>query len=108
MRRSSIVLPAAPVLNGLDEGGGACASLGSDIRRAFAEAVAWDEGKLKRLGRISLRRDVLSRFAAHTITERCNGCRSHRQCGLRCGGGLVAREASSPTPSRCASLHMRS
>jgi len=37
--------------------------IGLDIHRAFAEAVAWDEGKLKRLGRVSMRRDVLSRFA---------------------------------------------
>jgi transposase len=27
--------------------------IGLDIHRAFAEAVAWDEGKLKRLGRAS-------------------------------------------------------
>ena len=37
--------------------------IGLDIHRAFAEAVAWDEGKLKRLGRVSMRCDVLSRFA---------------------------------------------
>lgn len=37
--------------------------IGLDIHRAFAEAVAWDEGKLQRLGRVSMRRDVLSRFA---------------------------------------------
>ena len=29
--------------------------IGLDIHRAFAEAVAWDEGKLKRLGRVSMR-----------------------------------------------------
>jgi transposase len=38
--------------------------IGLDIHRAFAEAVAWDQGKLKRLGRVSMRRDVLARFAA--------------------------------------------
>ncbi len=29
--------------------------MGLDIHRAFAEAVAWDDGKLKRLGRDDLR-----------------------------------------------------
>src|ERR1044072_8727387 len=37
--------------------------IGLDIHRAFAEAVAWEDGKLSRLGRVSMRRDVLSRFA---------------------------------------------
>ena len=30
---------------------------------AFAEAVAWDEGKLKRLGRVDMRRPLLEAFA---------------------------------------------
>ena len=30
--------------------------IGLDIHRAFAEAVAWDDGKLKRLGRVDMRR----------------------------------------------------
>ena len=30
--------------------------IGLDIHRAFAEAVAWDDGKLKRLGRTDMRR----------------------------------------------------
>ncbi|QRM33407.1 hypothetical protein [Microvirga sp. VF16] len=30
--------------------------IGLDIHRAFAEAVAWQEGKLKRIGRIDMRR----------------------------------------------------
>jgi transposase len=30
--------------------------IGVDIHRAFAEAVAWDDGKLKRLGRVDMRR----------------------------------------------------
>ena len=34
--------------------------IGLDIHRAFAEAVAWDDGKLKRLGR---RRPLLGAFA---------------------------------------------
>jgi transposase len=38
--------------------------IGLDIHRAFAEAVAWQEGKLKRIGRIDMRRDRLTAFAA--------------------------------------------
>jgi hypothetical protein len=37
--------------------------IGLDIHRAFAEAVAWDEGKLKRLGRVDMRRPLLEAFA---------------------------------------------
>jgi transposase len=37
---------------------------GLDIHRAFAEAVAWEDGKLKRIGRIDMRRDRLKAFAA--------------------------------------------
>lgn len=38
--------------------------IGLDIHRAFAEAVSWENGKLKRLGRIDMRRDRLAAFAA--------------------------------------------
>ena len=38
--------------------------IGLDIHRAFAEAVAWENGKLKRLGRINMHRDRLDAFAA--------------------------------------------
>ena len=37
--------------------------IGLDIHCAFAEAVAWDDGKLKRLGRIDMRRPLLEAFA---------------------------------------------
>ena len=37
--------------------------IGLDIHRAFAEAVAWDDGKLKRLGRADMRRHLLEAFA---------------------------------------------
>jgi transposase len=37
--------------------------IGLDTHRAFAEAVAWDEGKLKRLGRVDTRRPLLEAFA---------------------------------------------
>ena len=38
--------------------------IGLDIHRAFAEAVVWQDGKLKRLGRVDVRRDRLAAFAA--------------------------------------------
>ncbi len=37
--------------------------IGLDIHRAFAEAVAWQDGKLKRLGRVIMRREDLVVFA---------------------------------------------
>ena len=36
--------------------------IGLDIHRAFAEAVAWDDGKLKPLGRVDMRRPLLEAF----------------------------------------------
>ncbi|WP_292498571.1 hypothetical protein [Mesorhizobium sp.] len=38
--------------------------IGLDIHRAFAEAVAWEDGSLRRLGRVDMRRDLLEAFAA--------------------------------------------
>jgi transposase len=38
--------------------------IGLDIHRVFAEAVVWQHGKLKRLGRVDVRRDRLAAFAA--------------------------------------------
>lgn len=38
--------------------------IGLDIHRGFGEAVAWEDGKLKRLGRVDMRRDLLKAFAA--------------------------------------------
>jgi transposase len=43
--------------------------IGLDIHRAFAEAVAWDDGKLKRLGRVDMRRHVLEAFAKKLTKE---------------------------------------
>jgi transposase len=38
--------------------------IGLDIHRAFAEAVALEDGRLKRLGRVVMRRELLEKFAA--------------------------------------------
>jgi transposase len=43
--------------------------IGVDIHRAFAEAVAWEDGKLKRLGRLDMRRDRLDAFGATLSRE---------------------------------------
>jgi transposase len=43
--------------------------IGLDIHRAFAEAVAWDNGKLKRLGRVDMRRPLLEAFAKKLSKE---------------------------------------
>src|ERR1700691_1788380 len=43
--------------------------IGLDIHRAFAEAVAWDDGKLKRLGRVDMRRPLLEAFAKKLSME---------------------------------------
>ena len=43
--------------------------IGLDIHRAFAEAVAWDDGKLKRLGRVDMRRHLLEAFAKKLSNE---------------------------------------
>ncbi|MGX9576972.1 hypothetical protein [Mesorhizobium sp. f-mel] len=37
--------------------------IGLDIHRAFAEAVAWEDGRLRRLGRVDMRRELLEAFA---------------------------------------------
>ena len=43
--------------------------IGLDIHRAFAEAVAWDEGEFKRLGRVDMRRHLLEAFAKKLAKE---------------------------------------
>jgi transposase len=43
--------------------------IGFDIHRAFAEAVAWEDGKLRRLGRVDMRRNLLTAFAATLSRE---------------------------------------
>jgi transposase len=43
--------------------------IGLDIHRAFAEAVAWQEGSLSRLGRVIMRREPLEAFAKKLSTD---------------------------------------
>src|SRR6516165_1174210 len=50
-------------------GGDGMRIIGLDIHRAFAEAVAWENGKLRRLGRVILRREALHAFAQKLSTD---------------------------------------
>jgi transposase len=43
--------------------------IGLDIHRGFGEAVAWEEGRLRRLGRVDMRRELLAAFAARLSPE---------------------------------------
>lgn len=43
--------------------------IGLDIHRVFAEAVAWEDGKLGRLGRVDMGRDLPGAFAAKLLPE---------------------------------------
>ena len=43
--------------------------IGFDIHRAFAEAVAWEDGKLRRLGCVDMRRNLLTAFAIPLAPE---------------------------------------
>jgi transposase len=43
--------------------------IGLDIHRVFAEAVAWEDGKLRRIGRVDIRRDLLEKFACSLSPE---------------------------------------
>jgi transposase len=45
------------------------ADLGLDIHPALAEAVVWDEGALRRLGRVDMRRHLLEAFAKRLSKE---------------------------------------
>ncbi len=38
--------------------------IGLDVHRAFSEAVACEDGRLRRRGRVDMRRDLLEVFAA--------------------------------------------
>ena len=58
--------------------------IGLDIHRAFAEAVAWEDGRLRRLGRVDMRRDLLDAFRRKAVGKRHRGHRGHGQCGFCC------------------------
>src|SRR5919112_2349509 len=55
--------PPAPVSIEFETRGAGMRIIGLDIHRIFAEAVAWNDGKLQRLGRVDMRCDLLEAFA---------------------------------------------
>jgi transposase len=61
--------PPAPVLLTSQSRGEACASLDLTYIELFAEAVAWEDGKLRRLGRVDMRRNLLAAFATTLSRE---------------------------------------
>ena len=68
--------------------------IGLDIHRAFAEAVAWDEGELKRLGRIDMRRHLLEAFAKEAFEGGRGRYRGDRKRVLsRCGDRAACQES---------------
>ena len=79
--------------------------IGLDIHRAFAEAVAWKDGKLSRLGRVIMRREALEEFAKQlsnsdiVVIEATGNAASVAAVLAPPAGSL------SPTPSRSGSLH---
>jgi len=79
--------------------------IGLDIHRAFAEAVAWKDGRLSRLGRVIMRREALEEFAKQlsnsdiVVIEATGNAASVAAVLAPPAGSL------SPTPSRSGSLH---
>ena len=52
--------------------------IGLDIHRAFAEAVAWENGKLSGLGRVIMCHEPLEEFAKRLLYSDIVVHRSHR------------------------------
>ena len=76
--------------------------IGLDIHhRAFAEAVAWDDGKLKRLGRVDMRRPLLEAFAKKlskddvVVVEATGNAAAGRYAAIACEPALVHLQGSS-------------
>ena len=67
--------------------------IGLDIHRAFAEAVAWDEGELKRLGRVDMRRPSSRGFRKEAFEGGRGRRRSDRHRILGRRGDRAARKA---------------
>ena len=63
-----VVSPASSRFERTETEEQACVT-GLDIHRAFTEAAAWDDGKLKRLGRVDMRRHLLEAFAKKLTKE---------------------------------------
>ena len=63
-----VVLPASSRSNDRERRVTGMRIIGLDIHRAFAEAVAWKDGKLSRLGRVIMRRERLEDLPSNCPT----------------------------------------
>ena len=79
--------------------------IGLDIHRAFAEAVAWDDGKLKRLGRVDMRRPSSRGFRKEAFEGGCGRCRSDRKRILGRGGDRASCQESRDRESKASAHH---
>jgi hypothetical protein len=68
----------------IDEAGKGMRIIGFDIHRAFAEAVAWEDGKLRRLGRVDMRRNFLTAVAASLWRTRLSRTRTSPRQETQC------------------------
>ncbi len=87
--------------------GGSMRIIGLDIHRAFAEAVAWDDGKLKRLGRVDMRRPLLEAFAKKLTKQDVVVVEATGNAASRCSGDRASCQESCDRESK-ASAHHRS
>ena len=78
--------------------------IGLDIHRAFAEAVAWDDGKLERLRRVDMRRHLLEGFAKKLTKEDVVVVEA---TGNAASVAAVIKEGRIANPTRFASSPMR-
>ena len=80
--------------------------IGLDIHRAFAEAVAWKDGKLSRAGRVIMRREPLEEFAKQ-LSKSDIVVIEATQCGFGCRRERTSRQPgcnrqSEAGPPHCA------
>jgi hypothetical protein len=85
---------------------GAMRIIGMNVSRAFAELVAWEEGRLRRLGRVDMRRDLFEAWARKlrpddvvvieatgnavgAVEVMSPSCVAAKLLGDRCAGGRV-------------------
>jgi hypothetical protein len=64
--------------------------IGIDIHRTFGEVVFWEDGRLRRAGRIDMTRTALEGFGKSLLAQRRGGNRGDRQQhgGLASAGAI--------------------
>ena len=78
--------------------------IGLDIHRAFAEAVAWDDGKLKRLGRVDMRRPLRG-FRKEAFEGGRGRRRNDRKRGVGRSSDRAARQESRDRKPQAGARH---